>query len=359
MSNLHTTSTTRVEEEEIPQPQRPPSPPFYTTFAARGLHAQNFPAHKPRDLRIPSLQAITHVAWSCDGKRLAAVGIDKITRVWNPETSMEFRSATHFSGGHSDDVDHVSWNPTHPDLFCTSSQKDRRVVFWDARQSRHVQQIQLKGSPVQTNYSPDGRALLCPSAGHQLFFLTYGKDKDSSKEIWQTSDKDGSIVASTAMFNHTGDGIILTHHSEHTLRIMDYPSLTLRESPAAHVGGCVAVALDPRGRYLASGGYDSIVNIFDLNEWICARTIDTCEYAINALSFSFDGEYLAIASNGSYIDICATETGMPIHRVGALAPSPTVTWHPSRYVFAYCGQTKLKEGQPPPAAVISLFGGGI
>ena len=50
------------------------------------------------------------------------------------------------------------------------------------------------------------------------------------------------------MFNHTGDGVIMTHHSEHTLRVMDYPSLTLRESPAAHVGGCVAVALDPRGR---------------------------------------------------------------------------------------------------------------
>lgn len=121
---------------------------------------------------------------------------------------MEFRAATHFSGGHSDDVDHVSWNPIHSDLFCTSSQKDRRVVFWDARrrivycrnivlliisfkESRHTQQIQFKVSPVQTNYSPDGRALLCPSAGHQLFFLTLGKDKDSSKEVWQTSDKDG------------------------------------------------------------------------------------------------------------------------------------------------------------------------
>jgi THO complex subunit 3 len=56
------------------------------------------------------------------------------------------------------------------------------------------------------------------------------------------------IVASTAMFNHVGDGVVMTHHQEHTIRIMDYPSLTVRESPAAHVGGCVAVALDPRGR---------------------------------------------------------------------------------------------------------------
>src|SRR5882757_3550909 len=46
---------------------------------------------------------------------------------------MESRAATLFSGGHSDDVDYVSWNPTHPELFCTSGQKDRRIVFWDAR----------------------------------------------------------------------------------------------------------------------------------------------------------------------------------------------------------------------------------
>lgn len=31
---------------------------------------------------------MTHVAWSCDGKKLAAVGIDKTTRVWVPEKSV-------------------------------------------------------------------------------------------------------------------------------------------------------------------------------------------------------------------------------------------------------------------------------
>ena len=49
------------------------------------------------------------------------------------------------------------------------------------------------------------------------------------------------------------------------------------ESAAAHVSGCSAVALDPRGHYLVSGGNDSIVNFFDTAEWICARTIASCE----------------------------------------------------------------------------------
>ena len=48
------------------------------------------------------------------------------------------------------------------------------------------------------------------------------------------------------MFNHVGDGMILSHYRSNTVMIVDYPSLVVREQPAAHVGGCMAVALDPR-----------------------------------------------------------------------------------------------------------------
>jgi len=41
---------------------------------------------------------------------------------------------------------------------------------------------------------------------------------------------------------------VVAFHSEHTLRVIDYPSLEVKDSPAAHVGGCMALALDPRGR---------------------------------------------------------------------------------------------------------------
>ncbi|KAH9988415.1 WD40-repeat-containing domain protein [Russula vinacea] len=336
-------------DEEIQPPQRPPSPPPHTTFAVRGVHTPTFSAFRPRDVRITSTQAITHIAWSCDGKKLAAVGIDRMVRVFQPEKSMETRSASLFSGAHSDEVDYVAWNPTHPELFCSSSQKDRRIVFWDARRP-----------PVQINYAPDGESLLYVSSGNQLFFMSHAKDPDDSAAQAQWSPMDRApLTASAAMFNHTGDSVILTHMSEHAIRIVDVPSLALRENLAAHVGGCVAAALDPRGRYLASGGYDSIVNLFDTSEWIAARTITVCEQAISDLSFSHDGEYLAIAGAGNYIDICATETGVPLHRVPALASSPKVTWHPSNYVIAYCGQTKPREGGPAPVAVISLFGPGL
>jgi THO complex subunit 3 len=105
---------------------------------------------------------MSHVAWSCDGKKLAAVGIDKIVRVWQPEKTvsssydpsfqrstfiisdqMEIRAASIYSGAHADDVDHVSWNPTHPELFVSSSQKDRKIVFWDARRALPLVEVSL------------------------------------------------------------------------------------------------------------------------------------------------------------------------------------------------------------------------
>ncbi|EMD40590.1 hypothetical protein CERSUDRAFT_62566 [Gelatoporia subvermispora B] len=348
----------KPDDDEIPPPQRPPSPPPHTTFAARGLHAPMFSSFTPRNIRIPSPQSMNHIAWSCDGKKLGAVGIDKVVRIWNPEKSMELRQATMFSGGHSDDVDYIAWNPTHPDLFCTSSMKDRRIVFWDARQSRNVQTLQLKVAPSQLNYSPDGRTIVYTTSSKQMYILNYGKEGDEMKEQWHLSSSEPSL-ASTATFNNAGDGLVLTHQHEPTIRVLEYPSLTVLHSTPAHVGGCVAAALDPRGRYLASGGHDSIVNLFDVTDWICVRTITACDNAITALSFSHDGEFIAIANQGTYIDICATETGMPLHRVPSLGPAPTVSWHPSKYIIAYCGQTKIREGAPPPSAWISLFGPGM
>jgi len=270
---------------------------------------------------------------------------------------MEVRSASTFAGGHSDDVDHLSWNPTHPDLFCTSSQKDKRIVFWDARQSRHIQTLHLKQSPVQTVWSPTGKDLVCITNMRSLLFAKFGREGESTSPAWYAVDRDG-MASSWVTFNHVGDGMIVSLGSEHQIRLVDFPSLNVLLSTAAHVGGCTTTALDPRGNYLATGGNDSIVNLFDTTEWLCARTITACDHVVNAISFSFDGEFIAIANSGNYIDICATETGQPVHRVPTLGPSPTVQWHPTKHLIAYCGQSKAREGGPPPSAWISLFGPG-
>ena len=123
---------------------------------------------------------------------------------------MEIRAATLYSGAHADDVDHVSWNPTHPELFVSSSQKDRKIVFWDARraqsgsdslvllisylpESRSTQQLSLKLTPTQTGYAPDGKTIFYVSAGHSLYFLELGRNPGEIKDTWRTAEEGRTV----------------------------------------------------------------------------------------------------------------------------------------------------------------------
>jgi hypothetical protein len=47
-----------------------------------------FAVFELRDIRITSPQSMTHVAWSRDGKKLGAVGIDRITTIFSPGKSV-------------------------------------------------------------------------------------------------------------------------------------------------------------------------------------------------------------------------------------------------------------------------------
>ncbi|KAH9031604.1 hypothetical protein EDB83DRAFT_2319207 [Lactarius deliciosus] len=133
-----------------------------------------FSAFRSPDVHIMSTQAITHVAWSCEGKKLAqaAVGIDSMPK------------------GLMDRV-----------LRCTA----------------------LKVSPVQIDYAPDSRSLLYASSDNQLLFMSYGKDSDDFTAPTQWSPM---LMALSPMFTYTGDSMIFMHMSEHTIRIVNIPPCT-------------------------------------------------------------------------------------------------------------------------------------
>ena len=196
------------------------------------------------------MHPIAHVSWSCDGRKLASVGTDKSVRVWTPEKSvsaiqicfscfrhfqsenfnfifhvqLEPRTASQYLNGHENEVDYVTWNPAHPDLFCSSSQKDRRVVFWDIRrmyhdfslryfrdncsevESRHIQYYSHNVSPTQINYSPNGKNLAVVTANHQLSFMEYGSEGGESKGHWTSVRRNpvSELTTSTADFDCVG-----------------------------------------------------------------------------------------------------------------------------------------------------------
>jgi hypothetical protein len=64
-----------------------------------------------------------------------------------------------------------------------------------------------------------------------------------------------SIPGVTGIFNHTGDGVVTSYPYLNTIFLFDYPACQpfgdeFGQLPA-HVGGCAAFALDPRGTYVS------------------------------------------------------------------------------------------------------------
>lgn len=100
--------------------------------------------------------------------------------------------------------------------------------------------------------------------------MNLGRDKPEEKEQWRSSDREPvrtniaafsywtaidaflfrQKLASMALWNHAGTGILTALHTESSIRAIEYPSLALHKTSPAHVGGVTALALDPRGRYV-------------------------------------------------------------------------------------------------------------
>jgi THO complex subunit 3 len=110
-----------------------------------------------------------------------------------------------------------------------------------------------------------------------------------------------------------------------------------------HTSSCISVEMQPTGRFLATGGSDSVIALWDTTDWICQRTLIDMTGPVRSISFSFDGSYIVGGSNeGVGLEIAHTETGEYVHSLKTAGSCPVVAWHPSRYQLAYTDNGSLK-----------------
>jgi len=269
------------------------------------------------------------VAWNVTGTRLASGSTDKTIRVWNPEKPLARYSIE--LKGHTQTVDQLCWDPTNPDQLASAS-PDKSVRFWDYRAQKCIKEVPTKGENINIAWSPDGAHVAVASRDDIVTIIDARQHKivKSFKEPLETNEM---------TWSHSGDLFLLTNGAGR-VKILAWPSLEVLHTLEAHTSNCFSIEFDPRGRYLAVGGADAIVSLWDLKEWICVRTFDRLDWPVRTLSFSYDGVYLASGSEDLAIDIGYVETAMEAKRVTTTAATNSVAWHPGKHWLAYAGEDK-------------------
>ncbi|KAK3311334.1 WD40-repeat-containing domain protein [Chaetomium strumarium] len=296
-------------------------------------------SESPSGRGLASHQSLRSIAWNPLGSLVATGSSDKTLRVWNPEKpSVKFSTELK---GHLAGIEKVAFNPVKDAELCSVS-SDGVVKLWDVRTKACVNEVKGLGSAHTLAWAPDGSSLLVGNRRGELFQLSPTKSAPiSSHQLLGDSNQ--------MAFCWSGDKVFIPT-SEGKIRILTYPELepVLHVNHAVkpgestefmlkgHTASCLTVELAPTGRYLATGGADSIIALFDTKDWICQRTVSRMVGPVKSISFTFDGSYVVGGcEEGPGLEVTHTETGEHVHTFKTAGPCEAVAWAPTRYCLAY------------------------
>ncbi len=225
------------------------------------------------------------VAWSLDGKRLAAASGDGTVILWD----VDRRKPAVILSGHKKPVMSVGWSPDGKRL--ASASRDGTVIVWDL-ETRQPLAVLLAGNGtavLSVAWSPDwrrlasgsgdGRVTIWDPAGGKPLAVLQGHKAAVFGVAWSP---DGRRLASAS-----GDQTAIVWDVDGR-----QPLATLR----GHKAAVSSVTWSPDGRRLASAGWDESVILWDAERGEPLARLEGHKAAVTDVAWSPDGRYLASAS---------------------------------------------------------------
>lgn len=224
---------------------------------------------------------------------------------------------------------------------------DGTVRLWDVRTKHCAAEIKIGGEGFTLAWSPDGTILL---AGRKDDTLVPISPRTKPPTVWDSVPQ--SLQTNQTLFSHSGQDILLTTGAG-TIKFLSYPDWVTQHTLNAHTSACLCLDLCPRGKYLAIGGSDALVSVWDTHDWVSRYTLSEMMGPVRSVGFSFDGCYVCAGSDeGVGIEIAHVDTGEYVHTIPTNHPAPCVAWHPHRYWVAY-------SGDPMGLKIVGAAGGGM
>ena len=296
------------------------------------------------------------LSWSPTGNLVAtALGVN-IT-IWDPQKP-SFKQCTQLKGAGAATLERAVFSPRHESLLA-STDGAGMCRLWDVRipggaagggKGSKLEECKTGDKGLFLTWHPNGQELLVGRADDvvQAVDIRRMSNFDNSA-TWsmqateRTPEKDKGHFNAMA-FSNSGSCVFATT-GEGPVKILDYPSMNVLHTLNAHTNETFAVQHSPSGNFVATGGTDSTICLWDTTHWHCANAIMTHSSAVQDLSFSFDGAYIIAASGreagrdggSSGIEISHADTGEHVHTVETKREASLVAWHPLRYWLAYAG----------------------
>lgn len=342
-------------------------------------------------------EAVHTLAWHPEGTWLASAGKDRIVRIWQA-TSGEI---VHQLKGHLKELSVLAWAPVEKRLAVASQET---IYLWNAMDAEEPSQLVGHTQPVSALiWSPNGETIASGSqdqsvriwdavpgkelrqltehtqAISSLFWHKKGKylvscDQQGKLHIWDTTIqrelrqfKNGHALSVTQIaWSHHNSPYLASASLDKTIHIWDTQGRELKTC-VGHTKEVLCLAwetirssspkksaptlepsetantqiLEDQPRYLASGGMDRTILIWDIETGQILKKLIGHVGEVTDLVWDPKGVYLASASRDNTVRIWELETSRLFrsfkHPQGEACQS--LSWHPTAPFLAVGGET--------------------
>jgi WD40 repeat protein len=268
---------------------------------------------------------INSVAFSPDGKHIAAGLVNNAIMILNTELSKPERTISGFSAP----VTSVAFS--HDGLFLAAGSEDNTAVIWRFSDGEVMKRLAgHSGAVSSVSFSPDGNSLISASYDRKLNFwrisdgallktltghsssitaavispdgdlIASSSAPDENKiKLWRTIDtsfvKDlpDSSIASYSLSFSPGSRYLAAGYANGNIILWNVPSGTFVLNMQGHSSGISSVSFSPDGGKIISGGYDKLIKIWRVNDGNLLYTISGHTDIVKKAVFSPDGKIIA------------------------------------------------------------------